>query len=730
MFLNLPTAILRLVFLVATLAIQTRLTFAADIAPPPPEPTPLSSPTPLAAPTPAPIEPPIISNPAPEVTPPSSPVVTIPAPAAEIPQYKVLLVIKKSTDVADSSCANCQLKNELSADDIDHIAQDFQKTLPSLVASWSANEVNWVTDVVISSEVLKNAAVSDGRIKTLPRAIIEKDLATAAKPGSYDSIFYYYIDQNGTSDSGKVFGDKKDIHSYTFLSHAGAVTVVPYQSARNFADNSYFNQWMIRNWIEQLELIYRSRVTSIPKDGIAANDTYGFSEESRPGFSYFHLVNPNYLKKWYTAYLQGNPVGLGPSVWNVGTPRTLTIANSCALSGVDAAQIATFIDELKAFEPNLKSSDNSAQIARLNQLKSSIEEVQSYCPQDSLIPEALFLLSLNYQVMQETQNQAHDIRTWLRRDYPVAPQVAELNRGTLEFKHLVILKKTTAIEPATHNHFTNSEISDLTRIWTMNEPALVYLYSRGQVKWTVSVSVSETPLTHVSIYHFQDKNSSVVVDGVNLVPSDVDSDLKLFTSAANPVDGVFYIAKTKDEITGLSVTAKGNNSFDLGGTSSAYFTPSYQGFTYLPFSAPEEVEASLDLRQSAIHEWMHQLEPMYDGLKKVQIPDDTQAGFQYGIHDNKGFGYSWDDKSSNPRYWQRWYSDLLTGSLVYPTQPERGHFGFGPSAWAYGNFTTTKIGRGKNSIQVPTPAPTPIKLDFLKKFAPQPPIPHSVRKTN
>jgi hypothetical protein len=121
---------------------------------------------------------------------------------------------------------------------------------------------------------------------------------------------------------------------------------------------------------------------------------------------------------------------------------------------------------------------------------------------------------------------------------------------------------------------------------------------------------------------------------------------------------------------------------------------------------------------------MHQLEPMYDGRANVQVPDDSKNGFQYGIHDNKPFAYSFDTaprtdilgNSVSPRYWQRWYSDLLQGTLTYPTQASRGNFGFGPQAWAHGNFTTQNLGRGKGNTRG---VPTPIPFDF-KKFAPRP----------
>lgn len=240
----------------------------------------------------------------------------------------------------------------------------------------------------------------------------------------------------------------------------------------------------------------------------------------------------------------------------------------------------------------------------------------------------------------------------------------------IEFKVLLFIKRRSE----THHplflpvraEMTVEDIAAARHCFEIQTPDMVHEATRGRVKFTPTVVVSDKPLRH-----FNPSRR----DSAEYTRSELLDELAML-SKPGEYDSVGYYFLHYDTASGYTTPRAG---YGVGG---------YDGGAGIGMFAISSAGKMNPRDEIFLHEWMHGLDGFYGGKKDVRLPKGAlHGGGNYDSHYTEA--KEWRPQDSFRGYMD-WYRDILNGEV-----PESDGFsGHGSKAWKHGSMRADALQRG------------------------------------
>ena len=273
-------------------------------------------------------------------------------------------------------------------------------------------------------------------------------------------------------------------------------------------------------------------------------------------------------------------------------------------------------------------------------------------------------------------------KTWPQK---LADEVAEVvdtyaPEPVIEFKVLLIIKRLSdSYHPLflpVRAEMTKEDIAKARHCFEIQTPDMVHDVTRGKVKFTPTVVVSDLPLRCFD----PGRRDSAEYLGNELV-----HELATF-SKPGEYDSVGYYFLHYDNASGYRIPRAG---YGVGG---------YNGSAGIGMFAVSSAGSMNPRDEIFLHEWMHGLDGFYGGKEGVKLPKGALHGSgNYAAHYQEA--KAWRPQDTFKGYME-WYRDILIGEV-----PEGdGYVGLGSKAWRHGPMRKEGAERGRkfSTPELPT----------------------------
>lgn len=240
------------------------------------------------------------------------------APAKETPvqEWRVLLIIKKSTDITMEGLP--RIEATIPDDNVQAVTRAFREFTPRVVSELSHGRLRWAPNVVVSPVPLERVARSGDSVWVSPQEV-QEDYERYVETGQYDGVFVYWRgidDATGRALNGGFGWSVGRSRGAKWAGH----TCVHFGPTPEWTADSDTTDVFLHEWLHQVEAFAAEHGVPLPKDRLhEPADKYGLGHNSHglPGW-----------RAWYEAFINGTirerdgtRVGLGDATWSLGTIR-------------------------------------------------------------------------------------------------------------------------------------------------------------------------------------------------------------------------------------------------------------------------------------------------------------------------------------------------------------------------------------------------------------------------